>query len=1004
MQQLQISNQIIRRLYFIFFALSGFSGLIYESIWTHYLKLFLGHAAYAQTLVLIIFMGGMACGAWAASRYSLKLRNLLLGYAIVEGIIGLLALGFHPLFIRAIDFAYLTAIPQLTSTTSVSLFKWSLSALLILPQSILLGTTFPLMSAGIIRRFPTMPGYSLAILYFTNSLGAAIGVLVSGFFLIEAVGLPGTILTAGLINLLIALLVWLLCHNDNLENLPNQFIPNDSAQRLSQPVFIALLLCAALTGIASFLYEIGWIRMLSLVLSSSTHAFELMLSAFILGLAIGGYWIRRRIDSLFDLIKTLGWIQVIMGMLALSTLVSYGQSFEWMSYTITALTKTAPGYTLFNISSHGIALIIMLPATICAGMTLPLLTYYLISKGYGEKSIGSIYAANTLGAIIGVIAGVQLIMPNWGVKNLITIGGGIDILLGLILLWYAGSNFSKLRWIANVSVSGMVLLVSVVWGQLDPIKMSSGVYHYGRISYDRKVLFHKDGKTASVDLTGTADESILTISTNGKPDASIGKDKPTPDEPTMRLSAALPWSIHNKAKTAAVIGFGAGITSHTLLSIPSIERVDTIEIEPAMVEGAKGFGERNINVYSDPRSHIHIEDAKAYFTNYQKKYDLIISEPSNPWVSGVSGLFSQEFYQLIRHQLSEKGLFLQWFHIYQLNMDLVASIIKAISSQFADYTLYFSSPGDILVVATQEDKLNEPTQAIFEIPEIAKELAYIGIKNQQDLLLHQLGSKAVLDPLFNSYPIAANSDYFPLLDLGAVRAHYLTTTASELTDLHLVTVPLMDILENKPIRTEPLILNENLYIQAAAKAKQALAIYHYFQGIKTGQLPSPTSMEGETLAVIRNVRSLHQQQCPPTHPDWFKFEIEESWLFYLRTLADITLPYLSPQEMDVIWNDIESASCFAQLPQTIQQWTNLYKAISQRNFEQILQFANELLPQANSIADSKANDYLLMVAMLAHIALQDYNSAMVLFGRYTQGTILPVELRLLAAIASQKGL
>jgi spermidine synthase len=267
----------------------------------------------------------------------------------------------------------------------------------------------------------------------------------------------------------------------------------------------------------------------------------------------------------------------------------------------------------------------------------------------------------------------------------------------------------------------------------------------------------------------------------------MGKDKPTGDEPTMILVGALPWSIHNQAKTVAVIGFGAGVTSHTLLSIPTIARVDTIEIEPAMVEGAKGFGERIANVFTEPRSHLHIEDAKTYFTNYQKKYDLIISEPSNPWVSRVSGLFSQEFYQLIRNQLNEKGLFVQWFHIYQLNMNLVASVIKAISSQFVDYTIYFSSRKDILIVASQE-KINEPTPAIFEFPEIAKELAYIGVKNQQDLLLRRLGSKVVLDPLFNSYPIAANSDYFPILDLGAVRTHYLNSSANELIDLYRVTV------------------------------------------------------------------------------------------------------------------------------------------------------------------------------------------------------------------------
>ncbi|OQY56630.1 MAG: hypothetical protein B6247_02945, partial [Candidatus Parabeggiatoa sp. nov. 2] len=304
---------------------------------------------------------------------------------------------------------------------------------------------------------------------------------------------------------------------------------------------------------------------------------------------------------------------------------------------------TDQGYALFNVFSHSITLVIMLPATICAGMTLPLLTYYLISKGYGEGSIGGIYAANTLGAIIGIALGVQIIMPALGVKNLITIGGGLDILLGLALLWYAGKGFNKIRWSFVATASSAILIASVIWVELDPVKMASGVFRHGVISEDRQVIFHKDGKTASIDLIQSK-SGKLTISTNGKPDASISQKNPSADEPTMILLAALPWAIHDQAKTVATIGFGSGMTSHVLLSIPSIERVDTIEIEPAMVEGAKGFGERVANVFNDPRSHIHLEDAKAFFTNHQKKYDIIISEPSNPWVGGVAGLFSQEFY------------------------------------------------------------------------------------------------------------------------------------------------------------------------------------------------------------------------------------------------------------------------------------------------------------------------------------------------------------------------
>src|SRR5437660_421304 len=191
------------------FAASGFAGLIYESIWTHYLKLFLGHAAYAQTLVLAIFMGGLALGSWLSSRWPARWRGLLVAYAATEAAIGVLGLAFHHVFVGATGVAYDHVLPRLAgSAVAVTVFKWSLGAVLILPQSILLGMTFPLMTAGVLRVFAQRPGQSLALLYFTNSLGAAAGVLVGGFVLIAAVGLPGTIRTAALINFAVAGAVW----------------------------------------------------------------------------------------------------------------------------------------------------------------------------------------------------------------------------------------------------------------------------------------------------------------------------------------------------------------------------------------------------------------------------------------------------------------------------------------------------------------------------------------------------------------------------------------------------------------------------------------------------------------------------------------------------------------------------------------------------------------------------------------------------------------------------
>jgi spermidine synthase len=291
---MRIIDPVRRRFLLGVFVVSGFTGLIYESIWSHYLKLFLGHAAYAQTLVLAIFMGGMALGSWAVAHYSFRISKLLWGYVLVEGSIGILGLFFHQAFVAACDFSFASVIPALPAGFLINTYKWSLAALLILPQSVLLGMTFPLISGGLIRRWPARPGETLATLYFTNSLGAAIGVLVSGFLLISAIGLPGTIRTAALLNIALAVVVWAVIRGDTEPAPAPQPQPSSVANPESGKLSTWFTVAAFLTGAASFMYELGWIRMLSLVLGSSTHSFELMLSAFIFGLAFGGLYVRRR--------------------------------------------------------------------------------------------------------------------------------------------------------------------------------------------------------------------------------------------------------------------------------------------------------------------------------------------------------------------------------------------------------------------------------------------------------------------------------------------------------------------------------------------------------------------------------------------------------------------------------------------------------------------------------------------------------------------------------------
>jgi predicted membrane-bound spermidine synthase len=330
-----------KRLLFVFFGLSGFSGLIYESIWSRYLKLFFGHAAYAQVLVLAVFMGGMGVGAWLAGKYGVKIKKLILWYAVIEGIIGIFALGFHTVFTVFLNFSYDTVIANINTPLLIEVYKWISGLLLIFPQSLLLGATFPLLTTGFIRKFPSQPGNSIALLYFINSLGASIGVLVSGFYLIPQTGLPGTIVSAGLLNIVIAIFVIVISTRlSSIKDTLPETKPDVAVSTNGKNIYPSLLLCATLTGTASFICEIGWIRMLTLVLGSSTHSFELMLSAFILGLALGSYWIRTRADQYGNIIKMLITVQVFMALFSVCSVVSYNYSFNIMKFFMAALTQT----------------------------------------------------------------------------------------------------------------------------------------------------------------------------------------------------------------------------------------------------------------------------------------------------------------------------------------------------------------------------------------------------------------------------------------------------------------------------------------------------------------------------------------------------------------------------------------------------------------------------------------------------------------------------------------
>ncbi len=631
-----------------------------------------------------------------------------------------------------------------------------------------------------------------------------------------------------------------------------------------------------------------------------------------------------------------------------------------MNFLLRGLAPTAQGYVLFNVTSHLIALAVMLPATFCAGMTLPLFTTHLLRVGYGERSIGNIYAANTLGAIVGVLFAVQVGLPWLSVKGTIELGALLDIALGVLLLRSVGRQTTQWMPRAALAASAVVFLGIALAIDFDPRILGSGVYRkgYAPRHRDTEVRYYRDGKTASV-LVRSQSNTLFDISTNGKPDASIMMtgDTPAPDEPTQVLVGTLPLAFDPDARRAAVIGFGSGQSTHALLHSPHIERVDTIEIEAAMVEGAGHFRPLVERAFTDPRSHIHLDDAKAFFARQRERYDIIISEPSNPWVSGVSSLFAEEFYPRVSKSLTDDGLLVQWIQLYEIDMDLVGSIIKALDPHFDDYVLYMPEFSNVIVIAKKRGKLPAPnTRFLFET-EMARILTRIGINGPADIDIRRLASREPMIAMFERYPTPANSDYFPVLDLGAPRARFMRSQVKGVGGVAVAPLPVVAMLDDHP----------HSYYQEAVTPTDSLprsrmaAAARRFVGEMTGTLSAdpddPYPMQDVAAALKAQ---LNVEGCVIHY---------RSLLDELYEMATTVHSVISPEELTGVWATLDQYRCVETLNPRLQTWMKLFKATTTQHPAHMVTAAETLLAEQHSEEDPSHREYQVAALITGHLAL-----------------------------------
>ena len=981
-----------------FFVFSGAAGLIYESVWARYISLLVGHSAYAQVIVLVIFLGGMAIGSLLVGRLSRRIRAPLLWYALAEALIGLFAVRFHNMFVAATRAAYEHWLPLISPGIAATATMWSVAALLILPQSILLGATFPLMTAGAIRYRPGRTGASLGLLYFANSLGAAIGALVEGFVLIGAVGLEGTLHVAAWVNVFVAVGVLLsfvrpsrVFHDSTAVrtvDVATESVRVDrGVARSATPARLETILLAVsfATAFSSFFYEIAWTRMLSLVHGSATHSFELMLSAFVLGLAFGSLWISRRADAAERPLVLLARLQWAMGIAAIATLPLYVMTFDWTAALLTTLRNTDGAYQMYSVARYAMTLVIMLPATFCAGTTLPLITRTLLSTGSGERVIGVVYGVNTIGSIIGAAVAALILIPLIGLKWVLISGGVIDMGVGLALwIWvdrFEGVSVRRhARLWGAVAATAVGLVAIIKLSPFSPARLASGVYRYAAVPNAQiyRYVFYRDGRTSSVSVRQERADTtgLFTISTNGKPDASVSPQwiRPYSDtSPKMLLDEDMSTQmflpiltlVHSpNAKIGAVIGQGSGVTSHMLLASPTLTRLHTIEIEPEMIRGSRLFYPGNRRVFDDPRSTFETNDARAFLSATGPRFDFVLSEPSNPWVSGVSSLFTIEFYERVRSRLQRDGILVQWFHLYEIDDATVSSVLASIDRVFPWYRVYLSSNSDIVIVAGAASRLQTPDWSVMSTSAMAEDLRRFPPLSAETFAAAEVGGRVALHDYLTRARV--NSDFEPVLDLNGERLRFRKDFATGFRQLAEMRLDVPAAIENRRRGFGTLSLNPTPEIfRAASLVRGSRFRTVWNSGVVPSELTDQASRRGANR-VLAFYRPLSGVTPPVSWQEWTAEFINAESELHGGTagVAD-----------ERFYGDVRRYVTALDAPPAVRATVDFYHGLAAWNFGEVVRASAVLLAERESGKTWVPVETLRLGTALAKIEVGDPRGA-----------------------------
>ena len=779
---------MIRLLALLLTALTGFSGLVYEVTWQRYLATLLGSHSEATAAVLGLFLGGLALGysLFGALTRRLVARGqergrpapLLIVYGVVEAGIGVFALIFPFLFagVQALS----VWIPHGSAGLGFAL-DVGLSALLVLPSAILMGGTIPILTQALVRSLDDATRFH-ALVYAFNTAGAFVGTLAAGFWLVPSLGLVGVLVWMGGINLFAGATFIV------LGTLQRQPAPVAAARSDAAPVHARIASYAAvalLVGFAMMTLQTVLIRLGGLSFGSSQFTFSMVVAVFVLCIALGSFAVSAlpRIPG-FLLPATL-WLLLLL----LVGIYREADAAPYWAHVLRALFQGVPeAFYPFQFQVFlGVLLILAFPVAL-SGAVLPLIFHSLRDRvgDLGEVA-GRLYSWNTLGSLLGALIGGYALLFWLDLHHTFRIAmGAIAVAAAVTTLL----SFSTRRAAPAVAV---LLLLAVAGISLLPAwrseQLAVGLFRKRNIlpdtfkgptlffeNYFRSTLrFYDDDPIASVAVKASDDGSDafnLGIVSNGKSDGSIPGD-----QVTMALTGLIPAWLALDTARSFVVGFGTGVTAGELGALEGTREVIVAEISPGVIEAAPNFDFGNLNASKNPKIHLVRGDAYRTLLRSEGLFDLIASEPSNPWVTGVELLYSREFLAAARDRLKPGGVHVQWFHTYETDAETVALVLRTYRSVFEHTAVWFTAGPDLLLIGLKDPEaaLDLPRlQRRFERPDFQAGFARVGIDTFPALLAHEVLPVGVVGAAF--LPGEIHTLLHPILSHQAARAFFTGMT------------------------------------------------------------------------------------------------------------------------------------------------------------------------------------------------------------------------------------